>query len=217
MNLKAFSLDELLRILLGGAVFVTVFVLTGPDRSSYRHMFSMSLTTTSITLLVLAAGTLIYLLHRSVIYPIIYGLLIWIWHRKLYRELSWWPSMIPYWVSKLEWACDGLRWRGRGHDKQSFHRHIVRWASEVHALYTSALATALALYSSETLVVTADALEKTRGAEATNPLVSPCVGWTLFLVLFGAGLLHHMRYIYMDYRICEMDKARLGSSHYCDC
>lgn len=127
--MERFSLDELLRHTFAGAVLLITTILAYdvtslvPDRVDPTVFVAVGAGT------VLLLGSIIYVLHRALVYPVLY----WCVVRISRRGSS--PSLM---------ALDFQRFARRS-DEESLQKHLGEWASQVHFLYCISWAVFLGL------------------------------------------------------------------------
>ncbi len=145
--MQQLRLDELLRYCLSGGIGLVVFSL------SFRGVLERLGGLTGNTHLELASeaailgisiliGSLVYSLHRAIIYPLIFRfwtlLLCWRVYKFHYSYL------FPFVASPLEVTLDLHRWQRRQED-HSFASGQLEWGAQVHFLYCSTWAIIAAL------------------------------------------------------------------------
>lgn len=183
--MQQLRLEELLRYAFSGALGMIAVFLTHPTLEVFSPNRSIADATLVIGL-VLLTGSLIYTLHRAVVYPVLYrAALLTLAACRVFpfsRDL-----LVPYRQARIELEMDQWRLKLR-REKDPMHGHIAEWGAQVHFLYCSALAILLALYLGRFLPGPAD-------AGATRILL-----WSSAL-LAGSGMVSHLRLIYMISRV----------------
>jgi uncharacterized membrane protein YgdD (TMEM256/DUF423 family) len=183
--LQQLRLEELLRYAFSGALGMIAVFLTHPTLQVFSSSRSIAEATLVIGL-VLLAGSLIYTLHRAVVYPILYRTALLILAACRAFPFSW-ELLVPYRQARIELEMDLWRLKLR-REEDAMHGQLAEWGAQVHFLYCSALAILLALYLSRFVPGPPD-------AGATRILV-----WFSAL-LTGSAMVHHLRLIYMISRV----------------
>jgi hypothetical protein len=129
--MERFNLDQLLRHAFAGAGFlITVLVAYPQLRSTYSGLDSSLLIATSGGAILLF-GSLIYVLHRTILLRLSYSMLIrMVWKNEHRSQID----------------LDLGRFR-RGKNPKSLQGEMVEWASQVHFLYCIAWAVIFGLLS----------------------------------------------------------------------
>lgn len=137
--MKELGLQDLLRYGLSGGIGLVVLLLTYPESVCSMSHLAASLgkpeNTLEVTLilgLVLVIGTVIYSIHRAVIYPFFFWCLLGLFTKR---------PRCPLRPSKFERDLD--RWRSGLCDLQ--RRNWGEWGAQTHSLYCAAWAIASAL------------------------------------------------------------------------
>jgi hypothetical protein len=168
--LKELGFQELLRYALSGGIGVASLLLTYPKIACSVGRVEGAREVTLILGTILLLGTLIYNLHRALLFPVLFrviGLIVPIGKFK-------WTLLILYRPSEAEIELDRWRWNLKARS------HWDEWGAQVHFLYCAAWAILATL---------------TVGNCVAGP--PNCRAWRIFLDLFfftfGAGIVHHFR------------------------
>ncbi len=179
------TFNELLRSFFAGVWgFVWLFLLLDDNKRRFIYENGFK----DISFLIFAAlltGVVIYSVHRAIIYPNLYKLVLTILVvilRKLRWDGDWW-LFIPFYPSRTERYHDFRRWKERGKEK-SISSNLIEWGSQVHFLYCSSWALLLAI-----------AFEK--GINTCESKFIELACWTLLITL-SASFIHHVRYMIYD-------------------
>ena len=168
--MKELGFQELLRYAFSGGISIASLLLTYPKITCLVGHIEGTREVTLILGAILLMGTLIYNLHRALLFPILFRVIAWIMLREKFK----WSLLIPYWPSEAEIELD--RWRWGLSDKA--RGPWDEWGAQVHFLYCAAWAILLTL---------------TLGNCVAGP--PNCRAWRIFLYLFfftfGAGIVHH--------------------------
>jgi hypothetical protein len=136
MDKLNFDINQFLRFLLAGGWGLACFLFINPN---YFQKLLDSSSSLDLILVALVIGSIIYIVHRALIYPNIYKIICII--LCVFRVIKkWdWGFLLPFFPSQSEIKEDHRRWSDRKKEN-SFGKNIVEWASQVHFLYCSALA-----------------------------------------------------------------------------
>ena len=173
--MKTLGLQELLRYATSGGIGLAVLVLAFPEVKSSIGPMETGQETTLVVGLVLLIGTLIYNLHRALIYPIIFRIVGLI---SLPRHFSW-RLLNPWQPSDVELKVD--RWRWENSDER--RRRWDEWGAQTHSLYCAAWAILAALL-----------LGRHEWTEPNSH--AQHIFWGLFGVTLMAGLASNYRILY---------------------
>lgn len=135
--MKELGLLELLRYALSGGIGVAVLLLTYPAAACSVEKLDATKEATLILGSVLLIGTLIYNLHRALLFP---------FFLRTVGFLVRWPFSWKLWVmfwqpSESELALDRWRWK---HPERK-RKRWDEWGAQTHSLYCAAWAIAAAL------------------------------------------------------------------------
>lgn len=186
---------ELLRYALSGGIAMAVLFLTFPAFACSVKGMDATKEATLILSSVLLIGTLIYNLHRALLFPfflryvgfIAYRKFGFIAHRKFSRKFGFIAQgkfslsefLKPWQPSELELKADRWRWN----QPRAQRKRWDEWGAQTHSLYCAAWA-----------ILTALLLGKYVWG------VPDCRAWLIFWVLFGltllAGTVNNYRLIY---------------------
>jgi hypothetical protein len=180
-----FSLDELLRYFLaGGLSFATMLLAYEFNQGPELAESSIAITSVAVVLL----GSLIYVLHRAIIYPLLYRYLGWPFRRQWPRCWAW----LPYLCDQNDVEIDKERWSRRNHP-QSVRGNLAEWGSQVHYLYCATWAVTIGLVAGEQF------------ATAVRSKAQIAFWW-LAGILLAAAIIHHLRFLYFDSRVSALEK-----------
>jgi hypothetical protein len=155
---KELNLGEWSRYGFSGGLFLIVFLLAHPTWSCYLWSSTGGaaiLAGTALLFSTLVFGSLIYAIHRAVLYRLLFALaLLCLCRRKVYeyesaiRVYEWQCDIVkPLVPSKIELAIDDWRASLRGTtDKDPIFRFVDGWATQVHLLYCSAWAVLFGMF-----------------------------------------------------------------------
>jgi hypothetical protein len=133
--MKELKLEELMRYVLAGAIGLVALLIGFCDVAKPMARVS-GVTQASLLLLVaLAFGSIVYAVHRSLLYPVLYhlGLLVLIAARVYALDVRLFWLFLP---ARLELSLDFLRWK-RAAACHYAHPRIAEWGAQVHFLYCS--------------------------------------------------------------------------------
>jgi hypothetical protein len=173
--MKALGLQELLRYALAGGIGLAVLLLTYPAVSRSIGGMEAAKETTLVLGLVLLVGTMIYNLHRALLYPVLIRLV-------GLTSLPWkssWRLMNPWQPSDAELEVDRWRWNLSNEVRTRWDE----WGAQTHSLYCAAWAIFAALLLGNYM------------GEPSNCRASH-VFWSLFAVCLMAGLVNNYRLLY---------------------
>jgi hypothetical protein len=173
--MKELGLQDLLRYALAGGIGLAVLLLTFPGiRPSIRNLDAAK-EATLVLGLVLLIGTLIYNLHRGLLFPVLHRLLVLILLRRKFSG----QLLGPWRPSEAELEADHWRWE-RTDEKRG------RWdegGAQTHFLYCAAWATVGAL-------LVGDRVWGPPNSRAWD------IFWVLFAVSLLSGLINNYRLAY---------------------
>lgn len=177
--MERLSLDELLRHTFAGAVLLVTTILAYPGVTS---LVPSGIDPTALVAVgagaVLLLGSLIYVLHRALVYPIVYWLGVKLFWRRTPR-------------SPMELDLERF---ARRNDEKSLQKHLGEWASQVHFLYCITWAAVLGLIAG--LV-----LQQESRPSARQFLIG------FALVTAVASLVHHARLLVYDREVARRESG----------
>jgi hypothetical protein len=135
--MKDLGLQELLRYALSGGIGIASLLLMYPQVACSIGQIEGAREVTLVLGSILLVGTLIYNVHRALLFPILFrvvGLI------TLPRKSTWW-LFIPWWPSDAELDVDRWRWKLEEKDR----RRWDEWGAQTHFLYCAAWAILAAL------------------------------------------------------------------------
>ena len=135
-TLETLSLPELFRYFFCGGAFVCVF-----RYSRGTHGLPPADSAAVLFVIALLAGSVIYAVHRSLIYPAFGRAALWLALGRPKRKGARYYN--PFKPLLGEISRDQARWKRR-QDEKSVQCHLDEWAAQVHLLYCVAWATLLA-------------------------------------------------------------------------
>jgi len=134
LKTKEVTLDELLRYVFAGGIALLTLYVSHPSAFESRRSGSALFDTSVLAAVALIVGSLIYSLHRALLYPLVYRVLVWILYaRKQNASKGHSLKCYPY---KLELKLDIERWR-RSQNEKSLQKNLNSWATQVHFLFCS--------------------------------------------------------------------------------
>lgn len=172
------NLDQLLRYYFAGAIGVIAWCFLSSKLElcrieNYSFMF---------LILPLLIGSIVYSVHRALIYPILY-LILFLLIRLFIKD----KGDIQDAVCKRDFR----RWEQKK-NPNSYQHDLMEWASQVHFIYCSSWAVLCSLIISH------------YSFQCNNSF------WVIFkivlTVLFVAGVIHHIRFIIYDNLSVEEDR-----------
>jgi hypothetical protein len=189
--MKELGLQDLLRYALSGGIGLAVLLLTYPAATSSIKDMEASKETTLILGSVLLIGTLIYNLHRALLFPVLFRIVGLI---TLHGTFTW-ALFIPWWPSDRELRVD--RWRWDHLNEKS--RRWDEWGAQTHFLYCAAWAVLAALLLGKSVWGQAD-------CRASR------IFWPLFAITLLAGLVNNCRLLYSISAEMNKPAANVGGS-----
>lgn len=139
--MEKLRLNEYLRYGLSGAVALLTLVLTYPQTAAWLSI-DINLAQASVVAgLILLIGILIYSIHRSIVYPLIYRRLLIKVHGFERNSLS----LRPWKFSTHEIELDVKRSKKRCEENNPYTNGFNEWFSRIHFLYCSAWAIFISL------------------------------------------------------------------------
>jgi uncharacterized protein involved in cysteine biosynthesis len=139
--MEKLRLNEYLRYGLSGAVALLTLVLTYPQTASWLSIDSKLAQAFIVVGLILLIGILIYSVHRAILYPIIYRIMLTKIHGFEWKSLS----LLPWKFSSDEIELDVKRSNKRCEEKNPYKTGFDEWFSRIHFLYCSAWAILISL------------------------------------------------------------------------
>jgi hypothetical protein len=136
MAMKELGLLDLLRYALSGGIAVAVLFLAHPSQACYVIGMDGAKAATLLIGSVLLIGTLIYNIHRALLFPIFL--------RYLGFFANWtfkWSEVLPWKPSESELRIDRWRWN----HQEARRKRWDEWGAQTHSLYCAAWATIAAL------------------------------------------------------------------------
>ncbi len=183
--MKELNLQEVLRYCLSGAIWIGSLLLMYPDIACSVWPIKGVSEVTLVLGAILVVGTLIYNLHRALLYPVIFRLIGLITLRKGW---SWW-LLFPWRPSNEEIEFDLERWQLKPEQR----RPLDEWGAQVHFIYCAAWAS-LSAYIIGSYIA----------GPPTNR--AKCIRWILVITTLTAGALSNFRLL--TYAIGHISKLR---------
>jgi hypothetical protein len=140
---KELKLEELLRYAFAGGVGLLALPIVFPSTISGDHKDIAD--AAFIFGLALLFGSLLYGLHRSLVYPLIHRGLLFVMSVFFSLFRFEWEMWVPYRPTNVELALDYWRWRAIS-EKDFSQPQLAEWGAQVHFLYCSAWAVLTTLY-----------------------------------------------------------------------
>ena len=184
------KINDLLRYAFSGGISLLTLVLLYSPNLTLLTATDKIVDATFIGVLSLLAGSLIYSLHRALIYPLIYRLLIIL--LSLGKKYTFdWRMLVPWRPTALDLRLDTDRWKRRK-DPASLQTELTEWASQIHFLYTTSWAIIVASYIGSRLPS-----EVTKNFDAQAYSI---IGWINLVVLVSA-LITHWRHVLYEHHL----------------
>lgn len=143
--MEKLKLNELLRYAFSGGVALLTLVFIYPSAFCFFKSNDKVVDITLLSVLALIVGSLIYSLHRAVIYPIFYRIILIILCTPLFKKYKFEGKMLIPWIpTRLELRLDIERWQRRRKEK-SLQAELTEWGSQIHFLYTTSWAIFVAI------------------------------------------------------------------------
>ncbi len=134
------KLNDLLRYAFSGGVDLLTLVFIYPSAFCFFKSNDKVVDITLLNIVALIVGSLIYSLHRAVIFPICYRIVLIILCTSLFKKYKFEWEMLILWVpTRLELRLDTERWQRRKNEK-SLQAELTEWGSQIHFLYTTSWA-----------------------------------------------------------------------------
>jgi hypothetical protein len=180
--MEKYSLDQLLRYALAGVALLFTFgALYGFENLKPEGVDPTVLVAIGAAA-VLFLGSLIHVLHRATVVPLMYSLLL--------RQV---------WGSRQELVnMDLQRWERRGRDG-SLQKNLDQWASQIHFLYCTTSAVALGILTGTLL-------------HLPPKLRCPKVLWCGVGVTAFAAIFHHWRYLKCERAVTQREQSTTSRS-----
>jgi hypothetical protein len=190
--MKQLKLNDLLRYAFsGGIALFTLAILYKPTIKIFTTADKLA-DAAIIGVLALLTGSLIYSLYRSVVYPLIYRVLLII--LSIQKKYDFKLEMLFLWrPTELELTLDTKRWTLRKDDKSNLN-DLVEWGSQIHFLWTASLAIMAASFIGGHLPP-----EITKEFDATAYSIMSSVN---YVILASAAITHWRAMIY-DHRLLK--------------
>ena len=148
MDKLNFDINQFLRFLLAGGWAIACYLFINPTE------FKKGIEGNGITSIIFALiiGSIIYIIHRALIYPNIYKLICFIlWICRIIKKWDW-GFVILFIPSPREIRHNFRRWSERKKENSFSSKHIIEWGSQVHFLYCSAFACLASILISKGIV-----------------------------------------------------------------
>jgi len=181
--MKDWEIEKLLRYALSGGIGLAVLLLRYPAVRGTIGGMEAGKEATLVLGLVLLIGTLVYNLHRALVYPALIRLLGWFalrWKFSWRLLNAWKPLDAELEIDRWRWGCPD--------DKR---RRWDEWGAQVHFLYCSAWGILAALLLGNLVWGTPDGRV-------------PYIFWILFAVILFAGCVNNYRLLYSI--LADMDR-----------
>lgn len=185
--MKDFSLGEWLRYGFAGAIALLTALLRYPEASTFLTSKTALLQSLLVIGLVLLIGSLIYVIHRAILYPIFYriGSVIFFYKKSELRK----RLLIPWWVDQKQADLDIERWK-RLNNETSIQKYLSEWASQIHYLYSVTWAIILGIIFGSFV-----------GWEVDENSQTNSYYWYAAIIIFVISIVHHARYLYYEKRL----------------
>lgn len=188
------KINDLLRYGFSGGIALFTLVVLYPNALSFFRGKDDYVETAFIGAFALIVGSLIYSLHRAVIYPLLYRLLIIALSLRGKYEFKC-EMLVPWRPTKLDLTLDTKRWIRRK-DKKSLQSELSEWGSQIHFLYTTSWAIILASFIGSLLPIPTKAPKFDQGTY----LIISWVNWFIFI---SATITHWRHLIYENHLFYE--------------
>lgn len=210
------GLSQLLRFVLAGGVYlISLYVITKLDKSHGDSVLGISdPDTVFFSAAVLISGSIIYTLHRSLAYPLMYRLivrcLLWrgVYRLEQYRGDRGFSQNSDGWGFAwfhAEFLNSKRRWSAKNQTGSLLLR-LEPWADETHFLYCSAWAVVFAIF-------TASVRQKSGGlCFESPPMQIALTAWLVAALFIFAGLVHGIRGMIWEHRLLE-EKGVVRNKH----
>lgn len=192
--MQQLRLEELMRYALAGAVGLVALLLSFHDLAKLLGAVPGITQASFLVFFALALGSLIYAVHRSFLYPILYRFVLLLLAAFRVHKLDA-RLLLPLVPAPLEVSLDTLRWK-RAKDDDYAQPRLAEWGAQVHFLYCSGWAVLLMLWFG--------------GRFGLAPTVAkPILGRGAWLVVL-LGFLSNCRLAYYDSLLALRDKPNLA-------
>lgn len=193
------NFNEYLRYLFAGAIGVLGYLYFNYDFNKLFNLDKSIFTESSILILIsLVFGSLLYSLHRALLYPLVLRINLFIYYKTSGRSNFPIPKPKPRWYwcfrQDLLLNLDFNRWKQRKKEK-SFSIFMNDWFSQIHFLYCSVWALTFVI------VFTILKENETRLDDQSDYLIT----FGMLVVLLYAAFRTHYRSIVFDQEIDRMD------------
>jgi len=131
--MKNFRLNEYLRYGLSGAVVLLTLGFTYPQTASWLCIDSKLAQASIVAGLMLLIGILIYSVHRVILYPIIYRIML----NKIHGFEWEYSYLFPWKFADHEIELDVKRTKKSCEDNNPYENGFDEWFSRIHFLYCS--------------------------------------------------------------------------------
>ncbi len=189
MDKLNFDINQFLRFLLSGGWAITCYLFINPN--DLKKVLEGN--GVDLIILALVIGSMIYIIHRAVIYPNIFKFLrfvLWVCKRRKWE----WGYIIPFFPTNREIREDFIRWAERQKKNSVSSKNIIEWGSQVHFLFCSAWVCLLVIFLSKEL----------GGCMSQTHRIVYIEG--SFWILLISGLINNLRLILYDMKSKEMEK-----------
>lgn len=144
--MKDLTLDELLRYVFAGGIALLTLYFSHRGAFENRGSGNAFFDTSVLGAVALIVGSLIYSLHRALLYPLVYRVLTWLLYvRKKKRSERHGLKCCPYTPTELEFNLDIEGWK-RNQNEKSMQKNLNSWATQVHFLFCSTWAVVVGLF-----------------------------------------------------------------------
>jgi hypothetical protein len=135
MNKPQLNYNEYLRYTFSGGIGVISYLYLNPN--CFDNLFDSAGIKDSLFLILLSLvlGSLVYAIHRAILFPICSKVVLLI--LSAYRHVNFDKGLLwPFTSSKLEIEMSFRRWHQRDNPK-SFSKNLLDWSAQIHFLYCS--------------------------------------------------------------------------------
>ncbi len=142
---KEFKLHQILRYLFSGGFFLlSVWYTSSCDNQiDIEDVFGLKDNQTALLLLALLSGSVTYVIHRAIIYPIVGRIALFFAKVTKYSKINKKDSCLswlnPYKPLIIERDLDFFRWERRNSASKDIQSEFDEWAGQIQFLYCSAL------------------------------------------------------------------------------
>lgn len=174
--MKELRLQEVLRYALSGGIGIASLLLMYPKIASSIGQIEGAKEISLVLGSVLLVGTLIYNVHRALLFPVLFRV---IGSIALPRKKFTYKFVIPWVPSEAELEVDSWRWQLEDHKRHRWDE----WGAQTHSLYCAAWAIFSAL-------IVGKCVWGTPNCRASHIL------WILFFITLIAGMVNNYRLLY---------------------